>query len=172
MVFGDGEGEGHVLFALLDARELVGPDFAGASEDGDVEVFTIVIASTVVVIGPVTADVNLEITAEFTVFSHEKALVKVGLHAEAEVDVNDAVVLLFTKFSLGSRFGIVVSKVRPSVGKTIVIEVHGGVVGIGLLRVFWLSLLSTDVAALNGCEQHEGEHERHEGLSTHGKSTR
>ena len=65
MVFGDCEGEGNGLFALLDACKLIGPDFACTSEDGDVEVLTIVVACSVVIVGPVTADVDLEIAAEF-----------------------------------------------------------------------------------------------------------
>ena len=67
------EGEGHVLLTLLNAGELVGPHFGTASEDGDVEVLTVVVAGAVVVaVGPVTTHIDLEIATEFTVFFHEE----------------------------------------------------------------------------------------------------
>ena len=91
------------MFPFLNSGELVGPDFCSATEDGDVEVFTIVVARSVVVaVGPVASDVNLEVATEFTVFFHQQLLVEVGFHAEAQVDVDDAVVLLFSELAFFS----------------------------------------------------------------------
>ena len=169
----DSEGEGHVLLALLNAGELVGPHFGTATEDGDVEVLAVVVAGTVVVaVGPVTAHVNFEIATEFTVFFHEECLLEIGFHAEAQVDVDEAVVFFFSEFTLRRGFFVAGVEVRPGVGEPIVEEVHRGVVGVGLTRVFLLFLLGCNIAALDGDEQHGDEEQRNHGGATHGKSTR
>ena len=127
------EGEGHVLLTLLNTGELVGPHFGTASEDGDVEVLAVVVAGAVVVaVGPVTTHIDLEIATEFTVFFHEECLLQVRLHAESQIDVDEAVVLFFSEFAFSRGFLVAGVEVGPGVGESIVEEVHRGVVGVGL----------------------------------------
>ena len=168
VVLGHGKGKWHVLLALLESSELVGPHFSTASKHGDVEVLAIVVARSVVVaVGPITTDIKFEIATEFSVFGHEKALVKVGLHSEPKVDIDHAVFLFFAKFAFFGGLGVVVSEVGPCVSKPVVIHVHHRAVGTRLLRVFFSGLLCGHAVSLNGREQHGSEKDGEYGLSTH-----
>ena len=161
------------MLTLLNAGELLGPHFHAALEHGNVEVLAVVVARPVVItVGPVASNVDFEVTTVFAVLVHQQTHLKVGLHAEAHVDVDDAVVFLFPVFTFGGRIGVVGVEVGPGIGEAVVEEVHRGVVGVGLARVFLLLLLNRNVTGLDRNEQHGHEHERNQRGATHGKSTK
>ena len=87
---------------------LVAVEFVHAVVDGDVELLAVVLAGALVVaVGPVALKVELEGATEFTVHGHHQALVEFRVHAEAQVDVDEAVVDVLGKHAVLCRGGVV-----------------------------------------------------------------
>ena len=162
--------ERNFLFSGRGRGVLVAVQFVHAVVDGDVELLAIVLAGALVVaVGPVALQVKLERTAEFTVHGHHQALVEFRVHAEAEVDVDEAVVDVLLEHAVLSRGGVVGVKVGPGVVDAVVPEVERGRVGRGLTRVFLLRLLRADVTGLHRNEHHGGHNHGQEEASSHGR---
>ena len=167
--FGEAVGEGNLLLALIGGGVVVAVEFVHAVVDGDVELLAVVLARALVVaVGPVAFEVELEGTTQFTVDGHQEALVEFWVHAEAQVDVDEAVVDVFCEDAVLGRGGVVGVKVGPGVVDAVVPKVEGGRVGRGLARVFLLRLLHADVAGLHRNEHHGGHNQGQEEASSHG----
>ena len=168
--FVDGVGEDDIfpvtcrprLFSVLEY-------FACTAVYGDVEVFAVVVATTIPAVINVTFIVNIEVSTHLSTNSHVESLVKGWVHGKSVLDVDKTILFLFGQLSFFNRLGFVEIEMRPFGCHAVAPHVHRGVVGIGLLRVFLLlTLRCSYIACLNRRKHQSGNNECHKGLGSHG----
>jgi hypothetical protein len=168
--FVDGIGE-HDALPVTSRPRLFGVlvDFACPTVDGDVEVFAIVVTTSVATVVDVAFVIDVEIAADFPANGHVESLVERWVHGKSILDVDNAVVLFLGQLAFFNRFSFVGVEVRPFGSHAVAPHVHRSVVGIRLLWVFSrFALRHGNIACLNRCQHHCSKDERHKGLGSHG----
>ena len=143
--------------------------FVWATIDGDVEVFAIVVTTSIATVVNIAFPVDVEVPTHFCSFSHVESLVKGWVHSESIFDIDNAVILFFSEFTCFSRFSFIEVKVGPFGCHVIAPHVHRGVVGIGLTCVFSrFTLRSGNITCLNRCQHQSSDDEGYKSLGSHG----